>query len=160
MIMITFRLSNIASSFVSSIPITGSFTRSAVNHASGVKTQLGGVFTGATVLLALGVLTSTFFYIPRTSLAAVIIVAMYSMLEIKHVIEIYKTRRIDIVPFLGTFIVSLWLGLDYGILVGVGINILYTLYNTSRPKVRMEKTNVRLILVTHWRQKFHKFFFL
>lgn len=136
-------LCNIASSFFSSIPITGSFTRSAVNHASGVQTTLGGIFTGAVVLLSLGVLTKTFFFIPKTSLAAVIIAAMFTMMEFRKVVEIYKTRRWDIVAFLGTFIVSLWKGLELGILVGVAINVLFTLYSTSRPEIKVERYRVR-----------------
>jgi sodium-independent sulfate anion transporter 11 len=69
--MITLGLCNIASSFFQSIPITGSFTRTAVNHNSGVKTTLGGIVTGAIVLMALGFLTRTFYFIPKTTLAAV-----------------------------------------------------------------------------------------
>lgn len=133
--MMALGLCNIASSFVSSIPITGSFTRSAVNHASGVQTTASGIYTGAVVLLALGVLTRTFFFIPKTSLAAVIIAAMFTMIEIKKVVEIYRTKRLELLPFAGTFFVSLWKGLEYGILVGVAINILFTLYNTSRPQI-------------------------
>ena len=144
--MLALGLCNIASSFFSSIPITGSFTRSAVNHASGVQTTLGGIFTGAVVLLSLGVLTRTFFFIPKTSLAAVIIAAMFTMMEFKKVVEIYKTRRWDILPFLGTFLVSLWKGLEYGILVGVAINVLYTLYITSRPEIKIECLQVSFFL--------------
>jgi sodium-independent sulfate anion transporter 11 len=69
--MIALGLCNIASSFFQSIPITGSFTRTAVNHNSGVKTTFGGVITGIIVLLALGLLTGTFYFIPKTTLAAV-----------------------------------------------------------------------------------------
>lgn len=137
-------LCNIASAFFSSIPITGSFTRSAVNHASGVQTTLGGIFTGLVVLLSLGVLTQTFFFIPKTSLAAVIIAAMFTMMEFRKVVKIYKTKRWDIVPFLGTFIVSLWQGLELGIVVGVAINILSTLYNTSRPDIKVEQFRVKI----------------
>lgn len=69
--MIAAGLCNIANSFVSSMPTTGSFTRSAVNHSSGVRSPLSGLFTGALVLLALGLLTSTFYFIPKATLAAV-----------------------------------------------------------------------------------------
>jgi solute carrier family 26 (sodium-independent sulfate anion transporter), member 11 len=69
--MIALGLCNVFSSFFQSIPITGSFTRTAVNHSSGVRTTLGGVVTGCLVLLALGLLTSTFYFIPKTTLAAV-----------------------------------------------------------------------------------------
>lgn len=147
--LIALGLCNIFSSFVGSIPITGSLTRSAINNASGVRTQLGGCFTGALVLLALGLLTGTFYYIPKTVLAAVIIAAMISMIELHELVTIYRTKRSDIVPSLGTFLFSLWLGLEFGILVGIGINILFTLYNTSRPKIsyKLEKVGEHDILV-------------
>ena len=69
------------------------------------------------------------------------IAAMISMLEIHEIVEIYKTKRSDIVPCLVTFIVSLWIGLDFGILSGVGVNVLMSLYSSSRPgiKFRAEK---------------------
>lgn len=136
--MLALGLCNIVGSFAMSIPITGSFTRTAVNNASGVKTQLGGCFTGALVLLALGFLTGTFFFIPKTVLAAVIIAAMISMFEVHEIIHIYKTKRADTIPFLATFFVSLWLGLEYGILVGIGISVAFTLYGTSRPEISYE----------------------
>lgn len=147
--MIALGLCNMLSSFASSIPITGSFTRTAVNNASGVKTQFGGCFTGALVLLALGLLTGTFYFIPKTVLAAVIIAAMISMLDINEIVQIYKTKRIDIIPFTATFIFSLWFGLEFGILVGIAINILFTLYITSRPNIafEIEKINEREILL-------------
>lgn len=140
--LIAVGLCNITASFVRSIPITGSFTRSAVNNASGVKTTAGGIMTGIVVLLALGVLTRTFYFIPKTSLAAVILAAMFALVEISKVIQIYRTRRIDVIPFIVTFILSLWLGLDYGIMGGVGVDILFTLYSTSRPHIEMECVNV------------------
>lgn len=136
--MIALGLCNIIASFASSIPITGSFTRTAINNSSGVKTQFGGCFTGALVLLALGFLTGTFYFIPKTVLAAVIIAAMVSMIEIHEVFEIYRTKRSDILPFMATFIFSLLFGLEYGILVGILINFLFTLYNTSRPNIACE----------------------
>jgi sodium-independent sulfate anion transporter 11 len=133
--MIALGLCNIFSSFVRSIPITGSFTRSAVNNASGVKTQFGGIYTGAVVLLSLGLLTRTFEYIPKTSLAAVIIAAMFTMMNFGEVLVIWRTKKIDLVPFFGTFIISLLYGLDMGILVGAGIDILMSVYRTSRPHI-------------------------
>lgn len=136
--MLALGLCNIVSSFAMSIPITGSFTRTAVNNASGVRTQLGGCFTGALVLLALGMLTGTFFFIPKTVLAAVIIAAMISMIEIHEIVQIYRTKRADSIPFLATFCISLWFGLEFGIIIGVIISILFTLHSTSRPDISFE----------------------
>lgn len=86
-------LCNILGAFVSSMPATGSFTRTAVNNTSGVKTTLGGIVTGCLVLLALGLLTQTFYYIPKTVLAAVIISAMFFMVEVELFVTLWKTKR-------------------------------------------------------------------
>jgi sodium-independent sulfate anion transporter 11 len=71
--LVALSLSNVIGSFFSSFPVTGSFSRSAVNYASGVKTPFGGIYTGALVLLALTILTPYFQYIPKAALSAVII---------------------------------------------------------------------------------------
>ena len=146
--MIALGMCNIFGAFVSSIPVTGSFTRTAVNHASGVKSPLSGAFTGTIVLLALGLLTSTFYFIPKATLAAVILSAMFSMLEFSEVVEIYRTKRVDIIPFLVTFITSLLFGLEYGILVGTVVNLIFILYNTSRPNIdfKLEKVCFALLI--------------
>lgn len=91
--MIALGLCNIFGSFVSSMPTTGSFTRTAVNNTSGVRTTLGGIVTGSLVLLALGLLTDTFYYIPKAVLAAVIITAMIYMVEVELVATLWKTKR-------------------------------------------------------------------
>jgi MFS superfamily sulfate permease-like transporter len=71
------------------------------------------------------------------------IAAMISMLEIHEIIEIYKTKRADFVPFLVTFVISLWLGLDFGILSGVAMNVIMTLYSSSRPSIDFKVERVR-----------------
>ena len=93
--MLALGLCNIFGSFSRSMPTTGSFTRTAVNNASGVKTPMGGVITGCLVLLACGLLTSTFEFIPKATLAAVIIVAMYYMLELHIFIVLWRTKSKD-----------------------------------------------------------------
>uniref|UniRef100_A0A182SG70 STAS domain-containing protein n=1 Tax=Anopheles maculatus TaxID=74869 RepID=A0A182SG70_9DIPT len=120
--MLSLGCCNVASSFVSSIPTTASFARSAINSSSGVVTPFGGVFTGVLVLLALGLLTDYFYFIPKTTLAAVIIAAMIFIIEYRAVAEMWRIKRIDIVPFLATVISCLFLGLEIGIVVGIAIN--------------------------------------
>lgn len=90
--MIAVGISNIASSFVQSMPITGSFTRTALNHASNVKTTLGGLVTGTLVILTLAFLTDTFYYIPKATLAAIIIAAMYSMVDREKIADIWISK--------------------------------------------------------------------
>jgi len=90
--MISIGLTNILGSFFSSIPVTGSFSRSTVNAASGAETPLGGVFTGALVLLALQFLTPFFFYIPNASLAAVIVTAVIFTVDFQIVRDIWRSK--------------------------------------------------------------------
>ncbi|KAK6624109.1 hypothetical protein RUM44_010967 [Polyplax serrata] len=136
--MIALGACNIVGSFVRSMPTAGSFTRTAVNNASNVKTQLGGLFTGALVLAALS-LTATFEFIPKATLAGLIITAMFYMLEIHEIILIWKTKKLDIIPLLVTILGCLFLGLDMGIIVGIAVNLIFILYTSARPDVAKEE---------------------
>uniref|UniRef100_A0A8D8U5A1 Sodium-independent sulfate anion transporter n=1 Tax=Cacopsylla melanoneura TaxID=428564 RepID=A0A8D8U5A1_9HEMI len=136
--MIALGLCNIAGSFVQSMPTAGSFTRTAVNHASGVMTPFGGFFTGTLVLLALGFLTQTFYFIPKSTLSAVIITAMFYMLEYHAIVMLWRTKKCDLIPLFTTFVFSLLLGLEFGIIVGIAVNILFILYSSARPSVGLK----------------------
>lgn len=131
---------NLLGSFVSSMPVTGSFSRSAVNHASGVRTPMGGVYTGVLLLLALGVLTPYFYYIPKASLAAVIICAVIFMIEYEVIKPMWKASRKDLVPMFTTFSVCLLVGVELGILIGVATNIALLLIYAARPDIYIEKS--------------------
>lgn len=63
--LLTLGICNLLGSCASAMPVTGSFSRSAVNHASGVKTPMGGLYTGVLILLALSLLTPYFYFIPK-----------------------------------------------------------------------------------------------
>lgn len=80
--MVAVGLCNIVGSFFSSFPVNASFSRAAVSNASGIRTPLGGVYTATMVLLALTFLTPYFSYIPKATLAAVIICAVLFMVEV------------------------------------------------------------------------------
>lgn len=83
---------NVVSSFVSSMPVSGGLSRGAVNHSSGVKTTLGGVYTGLLVLISLQFLTPYLYYIPKAALAAVIIAAVVFMVELHVVKPMWRTK--------------------------------------------------------------------
>lgn len=90
--MLALGICNIANSFVSSMPVSGALSRGAVNNASGVKTTFGGIYTGVVVILALYLFTPYFFYIPKASLAAVIIAAVVFMVELQVIKPIWRTK--------------------------------------------------------------------
>ncbi|XP_014238195.1 sodium-independent sulfate anion transporter-like [Trichogramma pretiosum] len=130
---------NIVSSFFSSIPVSGGLSRGAVNHSSGVRTTLGGVYTGLLVLVSLQFLTPYLYYIPKASLAAVIIAAVVFMVEVQVVKPMWRTKKIDLIPAVVTFLCCLLLQLEIGIVVGIGINLLFLLYASARPSIRVGK---------------------
>ncbi|XP_045491483.1 sodium-independent sulfate anion transporter [Colias croceus] len=133
--MIALGLCNIFGSFMRSMPITGSFTRTALNHASGVQTPAGGIFTGLLIILALTTLTSTFYYIPKASLAGLIITAMFSMIDYSILRRLWVNSKRELFVLITTIIVCLSLGLEYGIVTGILIDAAILLYSTARPSV-------------------------
>lgn len=131
--LIALSLSNVFGSFFSSIPVTGSFSRSAVNHASGVRTPIGGIYTGILVLLALSVLTPYFQYIPRAALSAVIISAVIFMIEYEVVKPLWKCSKRELFTVTLTLFLSLLVGVEIGLLSGVLLDIAFLVQRTARP---------------------------
>ncbi|KAM3961044.1 sodium-independent sulfate anion transporter [Aphomia sociella] len=150
--LLTLSFSNIMGSFVGAMPVTGSFSRSAVNHASGVATQFGSLYTGILVLLALSLLTPYFYYIPKASLAAVVICAVIFMIEYEVVKPMWRSRRADLVPAFATFALCLTVGVELGILAGVAVNVMFLLYPSARPQLEAEiitnASGLKYLLVT------------
>lgn len=128
-------VANIASAFVSSYPVTGSFSRTAVNSQSGVRTPMSGVVTGGVILLSLAFLTPLFKYIPKAALSAVIISAVIQMVDYEILPKFWKIQKWALIPWVVTFLTSFGLGIEYGILVGIGIQLLMLLYPVARPKI-------------------------
>ncbi|XP_058812097.1 sodium-independent sulfate anion transporter-like [Topomyia yanbarensis] len=136
--MIALGMCNMAVSFVSPLPVAGSFTRTAINNSSGVKTSLGCAVTSLLLLVALALLADAFYYIPKATLAAVIISAMLFMVDYRGIGEIWRVKKLDLIPLVGTIVACIFLGLDYGILVGIGINCSFLLYLIAAPKITMQ----------------------
>lgn len=90
--MVALGLCNIFGSFFHSMPVTGSFTRSAVNNASGVRTTMAGVFTSIMLVLAIAFLTPTFRYVPKATLASVVIGAMFYLFDFKAFPLLWRTK--------------------------------------------------------------------
>ncbi|XP_071743295.1 sodium-independent sulfate anion transporter isoform X2 [Lepeophtheirus salmonis] len=136
--MIALGLCNIMGSFVRSMPTTGSFSRTAVNAASGVKTTLGGVYTGVLVILSLIFLMPACQFIPKATLAAVIITAVIFSVEFDVIKPMWRSKKIDLLSTFVTFFCCLFWALEFGILIGVGVSLLLLLYSSARPKVDVE----------------------
>lgn len=95
------------------------------------------------VLLALSFLTPYFSYIPKASLGAVIVSAVIFMIEYEVVKPMWRSSRKDLICTFATFLACLLVGVEYGILLGVGINIVFLLYPSARPTVYVDKAKVK-----------------
>uniref|UniRef100_A0A182KH79 SLC26A/SulP transporter domain-containing protein n=1 Tax=Anopheles christyi TaxID=43041 RepID=A0A182KH79_9DIPT len=119
-------LCNVLGACFRAMPTTGAFTRSAVSHASGVRTPLSGLYSALLTLLALGVLTPYFYYIPRATLAAVLIVAVASMLDLAIVRRLSRppAALADLLAWTVCFAVCLVRGVEVGLLCGMAVSLL------------------------------------
>uniref|UniRef100_A0A672HDI2 Sodium-independent sulfate anion transporter n=1 Tax=Salarias fasciatus TaxID=181472 RepID=A0A672HDI2_SALFA len=134
-------VTNIMGSFVSAYPVTGSFGRTAVNSQTGVCSQAGGIITSVIVLLSLAFLMPAFFYIPKASLAAVIICAVAPMVDFRVVVKMWRIHKLDLLPFFVTFLMSFW-QVQYGIMGGVAMSGVLLLYNMARPRIKVSERGV------------------
>lgn len=133
--MIALGLGNLMGSFVSSYPVTGSFSRSVINNASGVRTPLGGAVSGTFVLLALCVIAPVFHYIPKACLSAIIFSAVIFMIHLGDVPAMWNTNKLDLIPFFITFMCSFAFGLEYGLFWGTLAGLGILLYKQNKPTV-------------------------
>ena len=104
---------NIVGSFFQAYPMTGSFSRTAVQNASDAKTPLAGAFTGLLVVISLVLLTPVFFYIPKAALAAIIMMSVVHMVDIDSVKSIWKNKPRDLLVWMTSFLLCLLWNLEY-----------------------------------------------
>jgi len=130
-------LANLVGSFSQSYPVSGSFSRSAVNHGAGARTGMASVFSAGVVLLTLLFLTPTLYHLPQAVLAAIIVVAVLGLIDFPAIRHAWQANRHDGLCAGVTFVATLAFAphLDVGILVGAGLAILLFLYRTMSPRV-------------------------
>ncbi|OQV20249.1 Sodium-independent sulfate anion transporter [Hypsibius exemplaris] len=131
-------MANFMSSFVSSYPVTGSFTKSALNAQSGVRTSMGCVFTGGFVIISMALFSAAFRYVPRAALGAIIICAVSVMFEFKIFRDLWLLNRKELLPLTVTIAVSLFFGVDYGLLAGISLSLILLLYPLARPPIDVD----------------------
>jgi SulP family sulfate permease len=130
-------LGNICGAFTKSYPISGSFSRSAVNLQSRAVSGLSSVFTSLTVVLVLLFFTPFFYHLPQSVLAAIIMMAVVGLINVKGVIHAWQAKwydgAISVITFVSTLVFAPHL--DRGIMIGVILSVSVFLYKSMRPKV-------------------------
>ncbi|TRO97245.1 sulfate permease [Glycocaulis profundi] len=124
---------NMAASFSGGYPVTGGFARSVVNFDAGAATPAAGAFTAAGILLAGLFLTPVLFNLPSAVLAATIIVAVLSLVDLSVLRRTFAYSKGDFSAMAATILVTLLIGVEAGVVAGVALSLLLHLYKTSRP---------------------------
>jgi len=130
-------LANIIGALGSSYPVSGSFSRTAVNMQAGGVTGMSNIFSALLVLLALLFFTPLLYHLPQAVLAAVIMMAVIGLVNIQGFVHAWKTQKYEGVIAVITFVATLYFAphLDKGILIGVGLSGAVFLHRRMRPKV-------------------------
>lgn len=131
--LIALGFSKMLGSFFQSLPTSGSFTRSAVNNEAGAMTGVASIVSAVIIGLVLLLLTPLFYYLPKAVLAGIIILSVKSLFELGEAEELWKNHRSDFYMMITTFLVTLLLGIEVGVLAGVALSIMAILYKSSKP---------------------------
>jgi len=124
---------NVASAFSGAYPVTGGFARSAVNFDAGAQTPAAGAFTAIGIALATLFLTPLLFSLPIATLAATIIVAVLSLVDLKTPGQLWRYSKADFAAHMATIGITLLAGVELGVISGVAVGLLLYLWRASRP---------------------------
>lgn len=128
-------LANVSASFFSGFPVAGSFSRTAVQYQAGARSQMSSIVTALMIVLTLLFLTPLFYFLPNATLAAIILVAVYKLLDLKEAKRIFKVRRADGYTLLLTFALTLLVGVEEGIILGAIFALLAFIRRTAYPNI-------------------------
>lgn len=131
--LVALGLANLGAGVTSAMPVTGGLSRSIVNYDAGAATPAAGAMTAVLIGLAVLVLTPLMYYLPNATLAAIIIVAVVSLLDFRALPRTWAYSRADGAAMAATMAVTLLIGVEQGLLAGVGLSLVLYLYRTSRP---------------------------
>ncbi|WP_456427286.1 SulP family inorganic anion transporter [Rhodocaloribacter sp.] len=126
-------LANLIGGLFQAYPTTGGFSRTAVNDQAGARTPLASILSAGVIALTLLFLTPLFFFMPKAVLAAIVMVAVVGLIDLKEAQFLWRVKRQDFYLLVLTFLATLSLGIEQGILVGVAASLVLVIQQSSRP---------------------------
>ena len=124
---------NLGSGISGGMPVTGGFSRSVVNFDAGAETPAAGAYTAVGIAVATLFFTPAIAWLPQATLAATIIVAVSTLVDIPALRRTYRYSRTDFGAMLATIVLTLGHSVEAGIMAGVALSLGLFLYRTSRP---------------------------
>jgi len=133
--LIAIGMGNIVGSFFQTYPATGGMSRTAVNNQVGANTPMAAIIASLIVAFTLLFLTPVFYYLPKSIIAAIIIVAVYGLLDFKVPKQILKYSKRELVILNSTLLVTAVVGIKEGIFTGVILSISMLIYRSTKPHI-------------------------
>ncbi|MBZ0298586.1 MAG: STAS domain-containing protein, partial [Anaerolineae bacterium] len=133
--LIALGAANIGAAFTGAFPVTGGFSRSVVNYSAGANTGLASLITAGLVALTVTFLMPVFYFLPQAVLAAIILVAVVNLFDFATLKQAWRYSRADAASLLVTFAAVLGLGIETGLMVGIGSALVLYLWRTSTPHI-------------------------
>ena len=127
--------SNLSAAFTGGFPVTGGFARSVVNFDAGAVTPAAGVLTALGITLASLFLTPALYYLPQATLAATIVVAVLSLVDMGILKSTWNFSKLDFIAATTTLLATLLIGVESGLVIGVVVSLALFLFHASRPHI-------------------------
>lgn len=144
--LIALGMANFGAAFFRGYPVTGGFSRTAVNDNAGARTALASIISALLIVLTLLFFTGLFYNLPSAILAAVVLVAVSGLIDLKEPIHLWHKDKADFGMLIATFLITLTLGIETGIISGMLLSLLMVIYKASRPHIaqlgRVPETNI------------------
>lgn len=128
-------MANLAAACFSGFPVTGGFSRTAVNHRAGARTGLASLVTMVLITLTLLWFTGLFHYLPKAVLGAIVLVAVAGLVELEEARYLFRVKTSDGLTFVLTFLVTLAFGVETGIISGVLFSLVVIIWRSSHPHI-------------------------
>jgi len=133
--LVALGVANLLGSLTSAYPVTGSFSRSAVNNTVGAQTQLSGLITGLLLFFTLLFLTPLFYFLPKYALAAIVIASVTNLVDYNEAIHLWKVKKQDCLLWCVAFTGTLFLGVQTGLMGAVGASLALIIIESLRPQM-------------------------
>ncbi len=133
--LIALGAANFSAAFTGGYPITGGLSRSVVNFSAGANTALASIITAIIIAVTVMFFTPLFYFLPQTSLAAIILVAVANLLDFGTLKRLWGYDKTDAIAWLAAFIAVLLTSVEKGIMMGAAISLLLHLWRTSKPHI-------------------------
>ena len=136
-------LSNLIGSFFSSYVATGSFNRSGVNYESGAQTPLSAVIAGVLLMIIVFAVAPALSYLPKAGMAAILFIVAWGLIDFAGIKHIVTASKSESVVLWATFLATLFLSLEFAILLGVFLSLVVYLMSVSTPTVAVRMPDPR-----------------